>query len=1773
MSCTYTLKTATGVLNFLNIYELDSYLNAHKAAFITEKGDIVYSLKDPLSLKYEAGRLKEYDAEFYSDKQKNTYNKLLKRDLEVIDKLKKLEISFHDDDVSLANEGVSVSKMAEKMAEIKPYSITEDIQRVITATKGMKDTEGKFAQRISTLVSQKANTLMGDLTHKAIESIIYGLKQNLKEGEDITIPASRQSFVNSRMPFATRKVKQQYNWLMGNGGQKSANGKGLKFLDEGEVKALQRFIEQQKRSAKVFANRNEITESYKLAEALLQANEIGVAFDKSAETGADSDAVFSQIARKALESFYDFITYAPNALNPDEHLFVVKDPNQAGQFVIDALLFAEQPIYSKQTLLTTKRTYDEYGDATEHKVEQHLVGRADIMIIDREGKVHVVDYKTSSDNSWVNKQQEKNDKLDKSYAQLMMYKKMLAESGVKESDIKLKVVPVEANSVISPEQFAGDFLDLLKSDDTPEKKSYGFRNLQLIISQFSMGINSSKSPFMDFDSIQPYERSAITAKLDQIFGERPISTEAKNLEEKRDNFLKKYFIEAQQKPKSQEDNINAYFQNHAEEDGVIKGQPAFKIADRTGKGTEKHTIRGTKEQVLNWIATNVYGKSMRDRTETSKSFVESFIEAKETGKYSMSEGLYSHEDRPGGFRSNIERRFLLSSRYQVLHFDDLAEQGIIVLLDTLSDNPQGKKMIHIIKATPQNLNTTFRFGGNNSILGNVRSKAQLREEQEGILQNTQFSVEALATLHQLLSKPELFSAEENDYCIEGMTIANISTSQYYEIPVSMLKRTYDKLSKGIDDKVNEDILDTSSAFSENLRQELSIAFQFVNKTLIDQTYYGATDNPNLINKTAKQISDYYHELSGMEYLTVDNMRDFITYTLQALTKVDPKLKSQDLEVRRSSEFFDVYSEYENLLVQKIANYEDMIAKDLTSMAILDSPSNSLNPAIRFAYKMTNECQQTIALQYSSDDILGEARKQTKKFLEAAGMSTAEKTVIGDQNRYFRTLFRTDANGNIDRRMLLKPLYIATADGVIKNPELKDYEWEYINFFTWQKFFMRAKYIHDAEYSAYKNLSLTELRNKYNEIITNKVDPEGETNDAVFKIYAVPLSRADESMMFNKIKTLKNIGKSISRYVQQDGLIQGVKNYISHGVDRWVRGYMTERQEQQARQYYDTEFSYLNFFSTQDRNLQERTKTIEDASQEGINFEMNLETLILGYSMEALKEHHYKRVLPILRAFKDVVAMQGAAQNLDLSETVKYVDDYIQDNIFNLNYHKDTELAFLRGIQLMKKLSSDILLSFNAVSFVRDLAEGITRNLTDSFLKTQATEYRPEDVASTMKEMFDPSELKRLYSVTKFQALNEKMRMANMDLEQMVMKTKSERIGIFNAVDSRYKFATVSQGDFYNRIFIAILEMKKLGCYDAVDIDYEKGTLTYDISKDHRFETFFAEKNKPKEQRSKEFYEEQAMLKLLVEDHNSMQISDESRVKVSTDFSSIPDEEFQKISFPLTQEQITSVKHIADMKFGFYDKVTRMKASSMPLGAAVLQFGTYLSARKDDYFAPGQLNRFQGEYVQAVDDKTGKALYRFTDSEGNTQITTDENIPGIEPVLRWKGSYMEGAVNTFGHMLVDFVEATQKEGDFLEKLKDINEYYKYRPLSANLRRLLRDLMCFIFSGFLASYFNKFMSKRGDDLSPFVATPLAIVARGTIQAHDGMFFLNDIKDRIFGQRNMLPFTSGVTRIKRAVTEIFSEDPDISKAIIQLWNGGRVFLEPTSKAYASTDEWWKD
>lgn len=268
-----------------------------------------------------------------------------------------------------------------------------------------------------------------------------------------------------------------------------------------------------------------------------------------------------------------------------------------------------------------------------------------------------------------------------------------------------------------------------------------------------------------------------------------------------------------------------------------------------------------------------------------------------------------------------------------------------------------------------------------------------------------------------------------------------------------------------------------------------------------------------------------------------------------------------------------------------------------------------------------------------------------------------------------------------------------------------------------------------------------------------------------------------------------------------------------------------------------------------------------------------------------------------------------------------------------------------------------------------------------------------------------------------------------------------------------KFA--SRPDYYNRMTIFVAQMIHDGVFDAYSI--KDNALVYDFTKDKRFNKL-VDKNASKDD---EYYRQLALYRAL-----ARQMSIEGTIIPSNQTKSGRQEIFKfmedvdpidnPLPKPYTTQLSDAYKNVGNDTYGYYSSEQKALVHLRWAGNLFMQFRTYFSGKKNQYFMPGGV-KMRGSYQHAKDDD-GNYMYEVTVMNPNGEYDTlvmsmkdnklylnDEPYEGVVknkiPLIKWKGMYQEGIAITLYKLMKDGIlkDISMKDWKFSNFKNMVNGY--------------------------------------------------------------------------------------------------------------------------------------
>ncbi len=484
------------------------------------------------------------------------------------------------------------------------------------------------------------------------------------------------------------------------------------------------------------------------------------------------------------------------------------------------------------------------------------------------------------------------------------------------------------------------------------------------------------------------------------------------------------------------------------------------------------------------------------------------------------------------------------------------------------------------------------------------------------------------------------------------------------------------------------------------------------------------------------------------------------------------------------------------------------------------------------------------------------REQTlKEYWDYKGFTQAQNMIVGNQSKLYNNLYRRKDDGKLEDLVMFKNPY-TNPDNSLDAGEVK--------------FLKEALWIINKE-----RFNLKES--------DRNTDVELEARESE-RWFWVPLQEANSKLTQNGVlNTIKDSWKDLTEM-----------------TNRFRMGEHEEYSEDEVNLHQSSieQYELFNRYSFSDADEDSRIKLLE--SQELSFWELNLENIVLQYKFAYMRKKIFDEVLPYAKVYKTLMKHYSDSTGTKSDNVREALDDYIKIAIHNasiINPESQWISALAKNVRF---ITSSTQLIGNLVSVPRDTFEGIFK-MTGVFLTGYWGDkkgFGVKDYAKAFK-MVNGDWGRTTKGVTTMEALNMSFGIANMDINTLAQRMKTNKNGVMRFQDKM--FITVTIGDYLNRMSLLVAKMNHDGSFDACG--YDNTGLTYDWKKDKRFSAL-ANNNtsdpKYKEQRSLYL----SMMQEFIDDGLAEKLTDD-------------------LPLPYTNTDILAVKRLGNTLYGYFDHESKM----------------------------------------------------------------------------------------------------------------------------------------------------------------------------------------------------------------------------------------------------------
>ena len=1255
--------------------------------------------------------------------------------------------------------------------------------------------------------------------------------------------------------------------------------------------------------------------------------------------------------------------------------------------------------------------------------DSNLLGNLDVVVIDKEGGVHVVDYKTSpKDYNNYNSA-----KIRTFYYQLATYRRILERMGVNVGkDSNAYVIPVKFRKfTVHPEE-----TDLRKLVTFSGVDLQG-KNADQVIETLNLSDNNELS-----DSIKDNLKDFIPIADVPVVAEKDLLDNTKA-------FIDRMF------PMFGKTNeiTKEWVKNKLEKAGAFnersKKLKKFTYSMPKAQGRETITANSEEELIAKVYAEYAkYEERLQDRTKGFKDSLRSaqknggkVLTPTHTGKNSV--GKYAN-----WMDSVIERYG--NENYEILdnYADALERLGIVLVQSKYT----GKIDVLVCDTTnPRDFTDKIYLGGDTpgskkhtTLLGTFISDTIAKNKpNELVLDSTYGNIRLMEVMAALNQMTDLFTGTGTKQKVLGeVTLFNSYKNSGFSAPNEQLVYNFNELCKEANKADGKKWESHFNPRQIRAASYLDLAKHKATEIVQSSKAYGywaalkgsellndSTTNPQILKSELLRVAQSVEDQFGLTRNTKgDNLFNpakaeayrFVQNCYSAIAEIDGvKFKQQTQD----------HDDYLNQRSSKIASDEDKKGGKITqyirdafsifrqgwSGNMLDNPgmldSSTLNliaKQVNIAYQNTRDEMQAISKKLFN---LGKKLKEENNF----GYITSR--TFGNETKLYKNMYDDSI----------------TDDLVFKNP-----------------FDPNERTLTETEREYLKTALL--LINKNRHRVKDEAELKAKISEDPHNYLKVPLT----------------VGTSESKIAYQ-GMWGHLKESFGKllptaaNVREFFRGVLTDDLDSNDERKYYKEAEHWQMTNEFDAGDYDKARVSMLANYGPEYFEHNLELLTMKHCYAYTLKHNIDDIFPTLKACALQLGTQGAIMNTDFTKDVEYLHKFIKSKILNMSIEDEKwqGISYISG-KLMSG-ASKLVLAFNPLQLYQAI-DGLWKDISLVIRKPDGTQ---AFTSQNMKDgfMWAYSDLTHNWGDKKSlgQLLNEQYGINDMDMNTYVEKIKPNQFGFYNMNNIMFHFA--SRPDFYNRMTIFGAHMKADGCFDAHDSEGN-----YDWTKDKRYEIFakYCKNESSIPSNLKETYlKQKARYKAAAQEFENegakFRDRDGNLVEFVLDL-----QDPKPLPRAYTIQEAESIKSICDLTYGYYSHEKRSLMQATTLGALFMQMNTYWSSKKNQWLAPGAI-RMQGEMVHYSEKQAdGTTQYYYMDENGEPTTKVTET-----PFMVWQGQYQEGIMVTLANVLSDAFfgdpEGTKGIKNTIDKYWNNEDENMRRAYRNNLKQLFYDLLMLIFLG--------------------------------------------------------------------------------------------------------------
>ena len=430
---------------------------------------------------------------------------------------------------------------------------------------------------------------------------------------------------------------------------------------------------------------------------------------------------------------------------------------------------------------------------------------------------------------------------------------------------------------------------------------------------------------------------------------------------------------------------------------------------------------------------------------------------------------------------------------------------------------------------------------------------------------------------------------------------------------------------------------------------------------------------------------------------------------------------------------------------------------------------------------------------------------------------------------------------------------------------------------------------------------------------------------------------------------------------------------------------------------------------------DRVRLLNDPSNV---FSTDLQAIFLNTAAASMVTKASKKYIPYFLAFKAGLSYSITVGKANIPELEETISDFIDAKVLKKNI-RDASLDLVADLMsALRRTTSTVTLGLNTRAFAREMLVNTYEVFTRSGTGILMAEDGPIKVDNIWKAIQEVAgKTPPSLSTQNFIAyINRRYAASGMSSTEMAETNKINKYGLGQlSTDNLYIGSKLP--DDYFRVAIVFARMYQDGSYDA----YEESSdgFRYNIAKDKRFNKLFKSDgsmiSREETDDIKEWSKQNARYLKYIDDWKKVGMEVEYGDTLPDAYS--PDEK-------------ASIRRGASNLFGDFDTEEKSLLTHKLLGAAFMQYKTWLAAKINQHLkSPGFENQWQ-TYIEV--DEDGDRLWRIVSTPEEidngkepVQYVKEKDLSAedieegrAEPAFITEGTYTSGMVQATGRFLAD-----------------------------------------------------------------------------------------------------------------------------------------------------------